>query len=171
MADDIEAWVSAGEAVKLLKLVTGDEYSAQMTICERANDKLISARAVRLVVEDHNWRDAKIKELNDVDVPPKFWWARGNQALKQNWGTGDFETWIDRQVHYKAYGVTFLRSNIMSMVPSGALESAAETQAKRGEKIFIGHGRSNAWRELKDFIVGRLKLPYDEFNAEPVAGF
>jgi predicted nucleotide-binding protein len=149
----------------------GDEYSAQMTICERAHDELISARAVRLVVENHNWRPVKITELNDVEVPPDFWWARGNQALKQNWSTGDFETWIGQTVQYRAYGVKFLRSDIMNMVPSDALKGAADTQAKKGEKIFIGHGHSLVWHELKDFIVGRLKLPYDEFNAVPVAGF
>jgi predicted nucleotide-binding protein len=36
--------------------------------------------------------------------------------------------------------------------------------------IFIGHGRSAAWRELKDFICERLKLPYDEFNRVSTAG-
>jgi hypothetical protein len=44
MVDDSEDWITAREAVKLLKPVTGDEYSAQMTICARAYDKLISAR-------------------------------------------------------------------------------------------------------------------------------
>ena len=39
-----------------------------------------------------------------------------------------------------------------------------------GTKIFIGHGHSPDWRELKDFINERLKLPYDEFNRIPVAG-
>ncbi|MFD9440997.1 TIR domain-containing protein [Streptomyces sp. NPDC060006] len=39
-----------------------------------------------------------------------------------------------------------------------------------GESVFIGHGRSLVWRELKDFIADRLKLPYDEFNRVPVAG-
>lgn len=37
-------------------------------------------------------------------------------------------------------------------------------------KVFIGHGRSLLWRELKDFISERLGLPWDEFNREPVAG-
>lgn len=41
---------------------------------------------------------------------------------------------------------------------------------RRGGKIFIGHGRSPTWREVKDFIVERLRLPYDEFNRESVAG-
>lgn len=36
--------------------------------------------------------------------------------------------------------------------------------------VFIGHGRSPLWRELKDFIKDRLSLPYDEFNRVPIAG-
>lgn len=39
-----------------------------------------------------------------------------------------------------------------------------------GRNVFIGHGRSTLWRELKDFIVDRLELPYEEFNRVPVAG-
>jgi predicted nucleotide-binding protein len=39
-----------------------------------------------------------------------------------------------------------------------------------GSKIFIGHGRSPMWRELKDFLNDRLSLPWDEFNREAVAG-
>jgi predicted nucleotide-binding protein len=39
-----------------------------------------------------------------------------------------------------------------------------------GTNIFIGHGRSAVWRELKDFIEDRLHLPVDEFNSVPVAG-
>lgn len=40
-----------------------------------------------------------------------------------------------------------------------------------GTNVFIGHGRSKAWRDLKDFVQDRLRLPYDEFNRVPVAGF
>ncbi len=40
-----------------------------------------------------------------------------------------------------------------------------------GKRIFIGHGRSPVWRELKDFIADRLNLPWDEFNREAVAGY
>lgn len=42
--------------------------------------------------------------------------------------------------------------------------------ARIGTNIFIGHGRSMAWRDLKDFIQERLHLPWDEFNHEPIAG-
>lgn len=36
--------------------------------------------------------------------------------------------------------------------------------------IFIGHGGSQAWRELKDFLAERLHLHWEEFNRESVAG-
>ena len=49
----------------------------------------------------------------------------------------------------------------------GTLSFAAR---KRG-KVFIGHGRSPLWRELKDFLFERLGLAWDEFNREAVAGF
>jgi len=39
-----------------------------------------------------------------------------------------------------------------------------------GTNVFIGHGRSRVWRDLKDFLQDRLKLPWDEFNRVPVAG-
>lgn len=39
-----------------------------------------------------------------------------------------------------------------------------------GKKIFVGHGRSLVWLQLKDFIRERFGLPCDEFNIEPAAG-
>jgi predicted nucleotide-binding protein len=39
-----------------------------------------------------------------------------------------------------------------------------------GANVFIGHGRSALWKDLKDFIQDRLRLPWDEFNRIPVAG-
>jgi len=40
-----------------------------------------------------------------------------------------------------------------------------------GTNVFIGHGRSSVWKDLKDFIQDRMHLPWDEFNHVPVAGF
>ncbi|HEX8470883.1 MAG TPA: TIR domain-containing protein [Brevundimonas sp.] len=50
------------------------------------------------------------------------------------------------------------------------LESRGRQQSLVGTNVFIGHGRSAMWRELKDFVGERLHLPYDEFNRVPVAG-
>ncbi len=52
----------------------------------------------------------------------------------------------------------------------GRKEKKAKRSERIGTNVFIGHGRSHLWRELKDFIVNRLDLPYEEFNRVPVAG-
>ena len=39
-----------------------------------------------------------------------------------------------------------------------------------GTNVFIGHGGSRVWKDLKDFVQDRLALPWDEFNSVPVAG-
>lgn len=39
-----------------------------------------------------------------------------------------------------------------------------------GNKVFIGHGRSQEWRDLKDFLQDRLGLEWDEYNREATAG-
>lgn len=39
-----------------------------------------------------------------------------------------------------------------------------------GTNVCIGHGRSKEWKDLKDFIADRMRLPWDEFNRVPVAG-
>jgi hypothetical protein len=36
--------------------------------------------------------------------------------------------------------------------------------------VFIGHGSSKEWKDLKDFISERMRLPWDEFNRVSVAG-
>lgn len=45
-----------------------------------------------------------------------------------------------------------------------------ERKSRMGVNVFIGHGRSPVWRDLKDFLQERLKLSYDEFNRVPIAG-
>jgi predicted nucleotide-binding protein len=42
--------------------------------------------------------------------------------------------------------------------------------AQMGSRVFIGHGGSPQWRELKEYIQDKLGVPVDEFNRVPVAG-
>ena len=44
------------------------------------------------------------------------------------------------------------------------------TDGVKNHCVFIGHGQSPIWRELKDFVQDRLNLPWDEFNRVPIAG-
>ncbi|MBY3359224.1 nucleotide-binding protein [Rhizobium laguerreae] len=49
-------------------------------------------------------------------------------------------------------------------------ERRSRRESKVGTDVFIGHGRSLLWRELKDFVSDRLRLPWNEFNRIPIAG-
>ena len=42
--------------------------------------------------------------------------------------------------------------------------------AQAGRMVFIGHGGSNVWRDLRDLLRERLHLAVDEFNRMPPAG-
>ena len=44
------------------------------------------------------------------------------------------------------------------------------TSRRKNKRIFIGHGHSNCWKELRDFIEIALGLPHDEFNCVSTAG-
>lgn len=48
--------------------------------------------------------------------------------------------------------------------------SIARISNLAGGKIFIGHGHSPDWKELKDFLQNRLNLECDDFEAVPPAG-
>ena len=135
--------------------------SGTQVICRRARAGLIEARTERLL------QDGKI--LNTCEISRNFWWAGGEAALNQNWATGDFDTWIDKKVYLEAFGVTFRRSDIERAKPAAAQHKRAENM-NSGKHIFIGHGRSLLWRELKDFLNDRLGLDVDEFNRTATAG-
>lgn len=47
---------------------------------------------------------------------------------------------------------------------------ATVEKLKTRKTVFIGHGRSRAWQDLKSLLQDRLGLATDEFNREPPAG-
>jgi predicted nucleotide-binding protein len=76
-----------------------------------------------------------------------------------------------KAIHH-AFGICRAASTIATKAASH-LERKFRRQKRTeriGTNVFIGHGRSHAWRDLKDFVQDRLKLPWDEFNRVPVAG-
>ena len=72
----------------------------------------------------------------------------------------------------QSFGVCAVAAEISAKAASHLERKARKLKvAERiGTNVFVGHGRSHAWRDLKDFVHDRLKLPWDEFNRVPVAG-
>lgn len=56
------------------------------------------------------------QEFHNVAVPQNFWWAKGHEALEQDWSSGDFYTWIEHKMQIFAFGVTFPLSAVLDMV-------------------------------------------------------
>ena len=57
-----------------------------------------------------------------------------------------------------------------SMAPAPIAQPVVAAQPVAAKRVFIGHGRSPLWRELKDFLHDSLGLTHDEFNRESAAG-
>jgi len=116
-----------------------------MAICKRAHSGMIRARAER-------WTFGG-RVVDKPDLPAKFWWAEGHEALKQDWTAGDFDTWIDDKAHLQAFGVTFLRADIEKMIPPEA----------RGEGALLAQG---LYLELERLVAEMPDLLHGAFTPE-----
>ncbi len=105
----VDLWIPAATALALVAGPGKSTFGARGAICKRARHGLLAARCALLTVQSQRYENA--------DVPAGFWWADGEAALEQDWSVGDFGTWIDRKVEYRAFGVTFALEGLLSMIP------------------------------------------------------
>jgi predicted nucleotide-binding protein len=63
-----------------------------------------------------------------------------------------------------------LASETVADTPQPAVTPAPTAAPPAKKQVFIGHGGSPIWRELKDFLKDELGLDWDEFNRESTAG-
>ncbi len=109
-------------------------------------------------------------------IPPKrgqlrMWMAMARRSLLKIFGEGAqiVKSWpapdavaADRVIEEVQLRLTILRRVVDQL--------RAASHSTNGSAIFIGHGRSEAWRQVKDFVADRLKLQWQEFNRDAVAG-
>ena len=109
-----------------------------------------------------------------AQMPSGRLWSRDTLALSQGPQAAPHQHVI---AHMTALREPFIRSSEVADLVEHAASHISRVESvptpagvKMGNKVFIGHGGTLLWRELKDFISDRLKLSYDEFNRVPVAG-
>ncbi len=135
-----EEWIAASEAVQLLKPMFDTTYEAQMTICKRAYSGMVRARAQRFLMDG--------RKRDDFEIPKEFWWAKGHQALNQNWTAGDFDTWIDNGSHHlEAFGVSFLRADIDRMIPASPSMAQAPAAEAAARAVHSGRKPADWWED------------------------
>ena len=83
--------------------------------------------------------------------------------------TRDYRGHISRWINHLES--IYERLDLYTELPNNTQHTMSnDTTNNEDKKIFIGHGGSDIWRELKDFIVDTLGLEYDEFNRISPAG-
>lgn len=86
-------------------------------------------------------------------------WAREHKEDIANW-INDLESIYEQ-----------LLDDLYEELPKNTQQTLDHNTANNeNKKIFIGHGRSEVWRETKDFILETLGLEYEEFNRVSPAG-
>ena len=146
----MEEWVSAAEALKRAQAVMS-LYAAPRAICSRAKAGLIKTKAKKLL-----WGK---ESLDDMEIPPDFWWAEGEAALEQNWSSGDFDTWIDQRIHVQAYGVVFSEAGVEALVgPARSARSKVPVAAANTGGRPPASWWDDLWIEMcRQIWVGDLK--------------
>jgi predicted nucleotide-binding protein len=120
----------------------------------------------------------KIKTFRDSDFID-YWKPKGSFISRDMLAA---QAGIQTPPHYSVLAQAFSIRHAFSQcgelakivkTVSSHVENLTKKAVKKdriGTNIFIGHGRSKIWKDLKDFVQDRLRLPWDEFNRVPVAG-
>lgn len=120
----------------------------------------------------------KAKVLDATDIANQM--SQNGQLITSDMLAAQQGTWAPPHIwvkasitaaHQPAAHCRQLAVQLEKLAAHFARTNQDEVRAARvGTNIFIGHGRSSVWKDLKDFVQNRLRLPYDEFNRVPVAG-
>jgi predicted nucleotide-binding protein len=69
-----------------------------------------------------------------------------------------------------AYGNAPQTARLRDEIVAGIRPHLMPLSSLLPNKIFVGHGHSQVWKEFKDFLQDTLLLPWEEFNRVPQAG-
>jgi predicted nucleotide-binding protein len=154
------------------------------TTFDRAKPEAISILETEIAETPDPFLKKLINELEKLEpmsssriqqswLPRGQYFTRDSLALSQgNKVPPHVEIGAEVAAHQQTFAICKSAADICAQAASHIeRKSRKAIRASRiGTNVFIGHGRSKMWRELKDFVQDRLGLPWDEFNRVPVAG-
>jgi hypothetical protein len=154
-------------------IVTLEAYKAEF---ERILSRFNRTRdAVNINSEDDPVYRQKVMEVRDLlDDAEQIRYS--HQIVEFfNEGTANYlgsPSYASVQRVVVALGALLTRLNRMNEQGQMDLPAAKDNghQTANPGAVFIGHGHSSTWKDLKDFLVDRLGLKYEEFNRESSAG-
>lgn len=157
------------KAEKIFDQLKSDILSIIETQLSRQNDAFLS----KLKLEIEELKPQSKSEVTNYCSPKGQLITRDAIATGQGLQTPPHIDVLAEVISIRTrFGVCRTASEIARKAASHIerLQRGKNTMDRIGTNVFIGHGRSPLWRELKDFVQDRLALPWDEFNRVPVAG-
>lgn len=162
---------SLEEAARTLDRIKGEAHSILLLASEQGDDPYLKTKLSEL---------EKIQVWTEGDAVEALTPGRGKQVLCRDVQAVNQGRRASPHHQLAALPVALTESKAALEELERVVRQAGSHLTRRqrsdrkaalvGTNIFVGHGRSPVWRDLKDFISERLKLPYDEFNRVPVAG-
>jgi hypothetical protein len=95
------------------------------------------------------------------------------RLFKTPWHAEKFEKEIERQFSggpsrsLASTGLSYLKGVTEDL----SLSEPEEQVMQRGDAVFIAHGGSPVWRELKEYLEGILEVKHIEYNSDPTPGY
>lgn len=167
---DLSQAIEASNKVRLLFVQKRDDI---ISILRTAKGKHDDQFLGKLIEEAE-----KEKAYTDVEFvlhfrPSGDLWSRDSLAVTQGLWTPPHISVLAQVLSLRAPKLACESLANIARRAFSHLERTEKNQVKAdriGTNVFIGHGRSKEWKDLKDFIKDRMRLPWDEFNRVPVAG-
>jgi len=74
------------------------------------------------------------------------------------------------ETNYFEMGLTDQALDAIEQLLAHVRNAMIRRPREASSRVFIGHGRSKVWMQLRDYLTKRLGLEVEEFNHEPAAG-
>jgi hypothetical protein len=167
--DTSKARALSDNARRLFPQKLDDVVSILRTARTRRDDTFLD----KLIEEAENLKLFTEADFVDYARPSGQLWSRDSIAMTQGLWTPPHVSVLVEILSINAPKAAC--ESLANIVRRGFshMERTEKNQAKAdriGTNVFIGHGRSKEWKDLRDFIKDRMRLPWDEFNRIPVAG-
>ena len=182
-ARDVKAYILARAGKPKLDAARAAEVKAKKAF-DRAKSEMLSIFETERSAAQDTFLEKLQQQLEELEVMTPAdvadaWRPKGQIMTRDMIAMGQGQM-VPPHVEAHADVVSLRHTFAICLEASDIASKAASHLERKGKKamkaarvgtnVFIGHGRSSAWRELKDFVQDRLKLPWDEFNRVPVAG-
>ena len=165
-------WIDAATARSVIAALPDyrSERLAALAICNRAHSGILRSRAKLSVMGG--------VRRTDAEVPKFFWWAKGEAALKQNWASGDFLTYINKTTPCQTFGVTFAVDDLLDMLPANQRTGAARILSVAGSSDWVRASeaallacRLPGVRNGRTFVIEEARLGLIESRAVMVQAY